>query len=693
VPLKLIVDEEGRHEVLALDGSPVRIGRAADNQIQLRNGRVSRHHCELQPEARGGWVVDLGSANGLLVNGERTRRAFLRLGDELHLGTARLVLETDEVPGEPAADGTGVELLRTLDGEADEATLRLRVFARILGALVRETDLPRLLRTIVDAGVELVAAERGFLVLDPTSTPLEGGETTAPGLRIQVARSFDRSDIPVPATRLSTGIARRVLEQGQALVSVDAGRDERFRGLASVDDLRLRSVLCVPVHDGQRTIGALYLDNRLQQGTFGAPEHELIALLADHAALAIRNARLVQQLLAKNRRLAESCAQIEALNQQLGRKVRDREEQLAVVRAELGRERGRHDYSGLVGSSDAMHRVFEQLDRLVDVQLPVLIQGESGTGKELVARAIHRNGARRDQPFISENCAALPDSLLESELFGHARGAFTGADRAKKGLLEQADGGTLFLDEIGDMSPEMQKKLLRVLQEGEVRPLGSDQRVKIDVRLLVASHRDLAAMVREGTFREDLYYRIHVLELQLPPLRERREDIPLLARELLARAGRELGRPVPLLTHEVLAALSSHSWPGNVRELENEMRRLLVLAEDVVRLEHLSPRIGQDPVNSRSTAPADPVPSDLRGAVANYERGAILEALERNQGNKSRAAAELGISRFALQRKLDKFGLGAPGADETEPGTAAAAGGEPPEEAAEGSAAGGDRPS
>jgi two-component system response regulator HupR/HoxA len=306
-----------------------------------------------------------------------------------------------------------------------------------------------------------------------------------------------------------------------------------------------------------------------------------------------------------------------------------------------------------------MHRIFQQLDRIVESELPVLIHGESGTGKELIARAIHYNGPRKDKAFVTENCAALPDTLLESELFGHVRGAFTGAYKNKKGLLEQADGGTLFLDEIGDMSAAMQTKLLRVLQEGEFRVLGSDRTVKVDVRVLTASHRDLSEMVREGTFREDLYYRIAVLSVQLPALRERRDDVPLLAEHLLARAAREAGRAVPRLPHEVMAALVAHDWPGNVRELENEMRRIVVLAKDEVRLEHLSEVVQEGRTKEGAIKRTAEVleQGDIRGAVADLERRSIEAALAHAGNNKSRAAEALGLSRFALQRKLLRYGL------------------------------------
>jgi transcriptional regulator with GAF, ATPase, and Fis domain len=480
-------------------------------------------------------------------------------------------------------------------------------------------------------------------------------------MKVRVARSFDHTDIPVPSTRISQGITRRVLESGRPLLSVDAGRDERFAEMASVEELRLRSVICFPIQLDNRTEGVLYLDNRMQRGAFREDDLELADLLAGQAAIAIKNARLVSELRERNQRLLQSSEQIQSLNEQLGRKVRDRDSELAVVRAELERERGRYDYGSIVGASDEMKRVFAELDRIIPTELSVLIHGESGTGKELIARAIHYNGPRRDKPFVVENCAALPDALLESELFGHVRGAFTGADRAKKGLLEQASGGTLFLDEIGDMSSEMQKKLLRVLQEGEVRPLGSNQVVKVDVRLLSASHAKLEELVASGKFREDLFYRINVLALRLPPLRQRRDDIPLLAGALLARAAREANRPAPHLAHDVLAALSAYDWPGNVRELENEMRRVLLLAEDAVRLEHLTPAIltQASPASSTPTGLLPLVVGDLRSAVETFERTAIDEALRRASGNKSRAAKELGISRFALQRKLEKYGLNA----------------------------------
>jgi transcriptional regulator with GAF, ATPase, and Fis domain len=693
VTVKVIVVEDGVRTELDLPGPVVRVGRAIDNDIRLAGHQVSRHHCRIEADDGALWVVDLGSSNGTQVNGERVDRRLLGAGDQVRIGRAEISVvqepagpaAAEPVPSTPqdatvvaswrsaAADAAGEVGLQTLAGDARRERENLRVFAHITRQLLTETDVSRLLRGIVDSAVALVGAERGFLLLGetrPELDPREAGRLRPPPtdiaqMKVRVARSFDREDIPLPASRLSMGIALSVAQTRQPVLSVDAGRDARFDGMKSVEDLRLRSVLClplcVPAERGVRVDGVLYVDNRLQESAFSPDSLDLLTLLADQASIAIRNARLVAELREQAERVVQSSRKIELLNEQLGRKVRDRDHELSVVRAELSRERGRYDYSAIVGASEGMRRVFQQLDRIIESDLPVLIVGESGTGKELIARAIHFNSARKAKPFVSENCAALPDTLLESELFGHARGAFTGAHRSKKGLLEQANGGSLLLDEVGDMSPEMQKKLLRVLQEGEVRMLGSEQRIQVDVRVLAASHRDLEQMVLQGTFREDLYYRINVLIVHLPPLRERREDIALLAEALIARAARQAGRSVPLIPHEVMAALISYDWPGNVRELENEMRRLVVLSRDEVELSELSPGLREAAAGGPRAAAAPSALASgatIRDAVADLERRSIEAALEAADGNKSRAAAALGLSRFALQRKLEKYGRG-----------------------------------
>ncbi len=640
--MKLIVEHQGQRSERTLGAGPLGLGRAPENELCLPDPRISRLHCRLEPVPEGCWVIDLGSANGVLLNGLRTQRGLLRPGDELLVGGARLTLvdEFAELPG----SGT------LLDGPPAESATEL---GRAIAAL-SAPDLALAAAGLLDGAIADLEAERGFVLLEAGSLGgLCPGQTER---RCIAARQFDHSDIPLPEARLSAGVAEALFGQGRGVLSLDAANDPRFSASGSVQELRLRSLLAAPVRLGGRPAGpvvaALLLDHRLAPGAF---DLEDLARLGEFAGLfgldlERRLARLAE---AEQRRAAEEL-------------LAGREPTLVPAALESARRPGR-DYAPLVGRSAAMRAVFAQLDRIVDNDLPVQIQGESGTGKELVARAIHRHGLRARGPFISENCAALPDSLLESELFGHARGAFTGADRAKKGLLAQAHGGTLFLDEIGDMSAEMQKKLLRVLQEGEVRPVGSDQVEKVDVRLLTASHRDLERLVASGEFRQDLFYRINVLSLRLPPLRERREDVPILCRALQRRIADELGRPAPRLPHEVLVALAEYPWPGNVRELENELRRLAVVAGEQVRLADLSPRLFERAERAQAQAQAfGEVAGDLRTRVAEFEHRSILAALERHGGNKSRAAAELGLSRFALQRKLDKY-AGLPGPAEGDP--------------------------
>lgn len=655
--MKLTIVEDGNRSEIQFDGQTVTVGRAVDNDIRVEDTLVSRHHCRIERTPEGPTLIDMGSSNGTQVNGERVERQCLTHGDQVQVGAAQIWLELE------AQDSIGFESetagFRTVTEESERMLRNLRVLARITRRLTREAELMPLLALIVDSAVALVGGERGFLLLGEREGGDEGAVFSPKDLTVRVARTFEGADIPIPSSRVSQGVTGGVLENGSPVLSVDAGRDMRFDGMQSVEDLRLRSVMCLPITLLGCTDGVLFLDNRLQSGAFSKEDLELAALFADQASIAILNARRVGELRERNARLEQSRHQVEKLNDQLGRKVRDRDSELAVVRAELGRERGRYDYTSLVGASAGMRKVFQQLDRIIESKLPVLIQGESGTGKELIARAIHFNGERKSMPFVSENCAALPDSLLESELFGHERGAFTGAHRKKKGLLERAHGGTLFLDEIGDMSVEMQKKLLRALQEGEFRPLGSDSLVQTDVRILTASHRNLEDLVRDGEFREDLYYRVNVLSVRLPALRERSDDIPLLAEHLLARSAREAGCSVPILPHEVMAALVAHAWPGNVRELENEMRRLTVLAQETVKLEDLSQSVleGRSLHTQSAVAKLSGDAADIKMAVAELEKSSIQAALARTGGNKSKAASELGISRFALQRKLEKYGL------------------------------------
>jgi transcriptional regulator with GAF, ATPase, and Fis domain len=621
--LKLVIEHDGARTAFDLGSGSLSVGRALDNDVHLPDSRVSRHHCRIDRAEGGVRVTDLGSANGLVVNGVRTREAFVAPGDELWIGSARLVVEEDLGAAED-------EALRTQVGDGDAAALLARALAESARAVLQGGGGE--LVAIVDRALAAVGGERAFLY-----------GLGASGLEPLVARRFDRTDLVAPHERAALALLQRVLDTGRAMLSLDAARDERLSASSSVLELGLRSLLVVPLPGARAPLGVLQIDHRLQAGAFDAAALELASAFAALASTALARRADRARLEAERSRVDELSARLEVVGA------------TSAPTSASARDATRRVYPTIIGRSAAMREVFDRLDRIVECDLPVFVHGESGTGKELAARAIHAFGARSKGPFVSENCAALPDTLLESELFGHARGAFTGADRAKKGLLEQAHGGTLFLDEIGDMSPEMQKKLLRVLQEGELRPVGSSQRIQVDVRLVSASHRDLERMVGEGAFREDLYYRVNVLDLRLPSLRERPEDVPLLARALLERAAAEMQRRVPALSAGALERLCAHAWPGNVRELENEMRRMVVLGKEIVAADDLSRSI----VPAVATNAPAPSPEGFRGdlptAVARFERRAIEAALQRHEGNKSRAAAELGLSRFALQRKLDKY--------------------------------------
>lgn len=331
-----------------------------------------------------------------------------------------------------------------------------------------------------------------------------------------------------------------------------------------------------------------------------------------------------------------------------------REERINALNKELGT---RYRYDNMIGKSKPMQDLYLLLDKIKQSESTVLIQGENGTGKELIARAIHYNSPRKDGTFVTVNCSAFNENLLDSELFGHIKGAFTGAVKDKKGLFEAADRGTLFLDEIGDMSPSMQVKLLRVLQEGTLTPVGGTEPRKVDVRVLAATNKDLKEMTETGEFREDLYYRINVINLTVPPLRERKEDIPLLVDFFLARGCKEKGIPLKALAKRSIEKVFDYPWPGNIRELENEMERLLVLAGE-------EPKIGADFLSARikewgekAKVQGVRIQGKLKDALEELEKTMIREGLKRTNWNKSRLAKELGISRAGLIMKVEKYGL------------------------------------
>jgi Nif-specific regulatory protein len=426
------------------------------------------------------------------------------------------------------------------------------------------------------------------------------------------------------------GVAGWVLQNNQPVLIDDVSKDERVIKEFLLDkELPTRSMICVPLRTPKAIIGVLYAINKLK-GSFAAKDSRLLEILSVTLAMAIENA--------KNYGLLKQYAtSLEEQNRRLMSEVRQR-----------------FEVQGLIASSASMRRLFVLMEKVIDVTTTILIDGETGTGKELIAKVIHYNGPLKDKPFVAENCGALAENLLESELFGHVKGAFTGAISDKKGLFEMADGGTVLLDEIGEMPPAMQVKLLRVLQEGQFRPVGASHYVKVNVRIIACTNRNLEAEMAKGNFRNDLYYRVNVFPLTIPPLRERKEDIPLLAVHFLKEFAKKFNRPVPRLTTTALESLSAYNWPGNVRELQNEMERALTLAgnQKEISEEYLSTKI----LNSLDHAgTVFNKTGTLQQVTERIEKQMVTEALEKAGGNRSRASEMLGITRQGLLNKIKRY--------------------------------------
>jgi transcriptional regulator with GAF, ATPase, and Fis domain len=568
-----------------------------------------------------------------VADAEAARRLAAAAGD-----AAREFLR--RIPAELTTSARALDWVRAAEIGVDSGILPEQIadVEALVRGLSQRDRLRPLLRQVVDALVLWTGVERGLLLL------------RAPGdkLKPRAARNLRRIDLGPEQLALSQSLARRALEQGEPVVAVDAAGDLPELHV-SVHALKLRSVLAVPLMARGEALGVVYLDDRVRRGAFGARELSWVRLLGTLAAIAISDAK--NQLLL--RRAARRAERAEA---KLAARLAHREAELDVAERELARTRDARDtrfaYGSIIGQSEAVRGLLKLVDRVTSADVPVLILGESGSGKELVARAIHENGPRAKSPFVSENCGAIPEGLLEATLFGHVRGAFTGATRPRAGLFEVADHGTFFLDEIAEMSLGMQTKLLRVLQNGEVRPVGSESARFVDVRVIGATHRDMEALVAAGKFREDLYYRLNVVSLRVPSLRERPSDVPLLVRHFVNRYAEK--RKVTI-SKAALDALSAYRWPGNIRQLENEVRRALVLADDTITPDTLSPEI----VAREHAEAVVPDGLNLRGRVDALETELVRAALTRTAGNQTRAAELLGLSRFGLQKMIKRLQIGA----------------------------------
>jgi len=526
-----------------------------------------------------------------VVNGKKRGKHKLTHDDRLVLGSCDLRFAMiDEAP--------------PLEEEAAETIAELDAYTKLYEfseRLIHQRDLGELLEALMDAVIEITNADKGFLVL------LEGDT-----IDVKVARNLNRENIADAVSQLSDSIIAKVVRSRKPVIVSDAMRDDEFSAAKSVMQLKVSSVICVPLLDRGRLLGLIYVGNDSIRDLFQQDTLRILTVFASQASLIVANALLLNELRVDNKRLNERLEQ--------------------------------YRFGEIVGTSPPMQQVFRKVEKIAATDISVLITGETGTGKELIAREIHNRSPRAGKPFVTINCGAIPENLLESELFGHVKGAFTGAVANKQGKFQAADGGTLFLDEIGEMPVELQVKILRALQERVVYRVGDTRPETCDIRILAATNRDLDKEIAAGRFREDLYYRLNVVNVELPPLRQRGEDVLVIARYLLSRYSREYDVKVKGLSPNAAVAIRKHAWPGNIRELENRIKKAIVLCESSV--------IGPDDLGL--TGDVLPQILTLAEAKDKFQREYINEVLALNNGNRTKTARDLGVDPRTVFRHLEK---------------------------------------
>ncbi len=620
------------------------IGRASTTDIKLDDLMVSRHHARISKSDGRYFIEDLYSQNGVFFNGERvTAPQSLTHGSKICIGPYTFIFEDTEeaVSIQPGfADSVSSEYTQVimatkdplLNGSLDEVICResagkeefeqlqkrLRIFRDITRAIGNIFDIDVLLKEIVQIifGV-FPHAERCFVALQGD------GEDQ---LTIQTVHAKD-AVVDEKENIMSQTLARHAIKDRKSLLIMDTHMDSRVS--ESVKIIGARSIMCAPLICPQKIFGVLQIESKSKQYEFSKSDLDIFTGIASQMALLIYSAELFNNL-----KKAKERIESENTNLKKQQKIHS-------------------SFSDIIGTSQKIQETLELVRKISDAPYSVLVTGESGSGKELIVKAIHYNSSRSGQPFVAINCAAIPRSILESELFGYEKGAFTGAVEAKQGLFEVADKGTIFLDEIGDMHLHTQAKLLRVLQEKELQRIGGTRVMKIDVRVLAATNKDLRAAISSGKFREDLFYRLNVVPIDIPPLRERKEDIPLLIEHFLALSCADVGKHIKGITPEVLALLSNYSWPGNVRELRNVIERIVTLAPDdnMIDADMLPPEIyNKSPVRQKYKSAGT-----LYEAQRQLEMEMIMDALKSTEGNKSKAAELLGISRKVLYEKLELY--------------------------------------
>jgi len=628
-PRLVVLSGPLKDSTIPLAEGEITVGREASNGIAITDPSVSRKHCLVSGQGGRFRVRDLESRNGTLVNGAGIEEQWLQHGDEIAAGDSSFLFLLDEETVAPAAgrvefeeaqftaETTIIHLRDVVYLQPDRLLRELPANSRVarnLNALLKISrvvhairDLNELQRQLLDLIFEIVPAGRGAILLSDK----EGQQFNS---MFAQTRQAGQGQL----VKVSRTVARQVLEQGVAILGSDVPGSDELREVESLAASQVRSLLCVPLTVFQQVIGCIYLDSDSLTNRFQEEHLQLVAAIAGISAVALENARRLHWLEQENERLT----------------------------VEISQERS------LVGEGERMKEVYQFLKRAAPTDSTVLIEGESGTGKELAARALYRNGPRAGKPFVAINCSAIPETLLESDLFGHERGAFTGAAALKKGRLEVADGGVVFLDEIGELAPTLQVKLLRVLQEREFERVGGIHPIKVNIRLIAATNCNLEQAVRDGSFRQDLYYRLAVLKVRMPALRDRKEDIPMLVRHFVQKHAKRCKVNARPISREALARLVNYDWPGNVRELENAIERALVLASsDVILPEDLPESLLERPPLPEMTE------AKYHVAVKELKKQLILDAVEQTQGSYADAARILGVHPNYLHRLIRNLEL------------------------------------
>ncbi|MBA2663457.1 MAG: sigma 54-interacting transcriptional regulator [Bradymonadaceae bacterium] len=567
------------------------IGSSPDNDIVIIG--AAEHHAFVHCDASAFQIQAADRAHDLLINGKKKKKETLRHLDEVSLGSARLVfslLDTSQ-PREQA--GASKEEIAHLDSYR-----RLHDFSR---KLLAEYELGSLINSLMDAVIAITNADKGFLILS------ENDE-----FKVKVARNVNEEDLANAVDQVSDAVVAKVVQSRKALIVNDALNDAEFNSSQSVINLNLCSVMCVPLLDRGSLLGLIYVGNGNVTSLFTERHLELLTVFAAQASLIVANAIMINELKLDN----------QALNRKL-----------SGMR-----------FGSIIGACDAIKDVFRTVERVAPTSVNVLIVGETGTGKELIAHELHARSPRAKGPFITLNCGAIPENLLESELFGHVKGAFTGATSNREGSFQAADGGTIFLDEIGEMPINLQVKLLRVLQEHTITKVGSTKLEKVDIRVVAATNKDLELAVRNHEFREDLFYRLNVVMLRLPPLRDRGDDVVVIAQFLIKKICDEFNLPLKQLGADAVIAMKKYEWPGNIRQLENRLKKAIVLANRSV--------LNPDDLDLPPEVLRDIVP--LADAKEHFAHRYILEALERNGGNRTQTARELDVDPRTIFRYLEK---------------------------------------